>query len=91
MSTMTIPQNFMNLRKLRSTIFVGLMVAGIAHSQTFKFSDEEKAANESLTELARASCNEQALDGDESEESEEKSAGKKPANPAARKGGNSRN
>ena len=38
--------------------------------------EEEKAANESLTELARASCNQQALD--ESDENETEDAADKP-------------
>lgn len=36
----------MNLRKLGSIFFASMLVAGIAHAQTFKFSDDEKAAKE---------------------------------------------
>ena len=42
--------------------------------------EEEKAANEGLTELARATCNKQALGEDEEKESP-KAAGKKSAKP----------
>lgn len=36
----------MNLRKLGSSIFVGLLLAGMAQAQTFKFSDDERASKE---------------------------------------------
>ena len=38
--------HLMNLRQLGSTIFAGLLVVGMARAQTFKFSDDERAAQE---------------------------------------------